>query len=49
MMKSRPCFVEVVRRLTGAADVDYELRVALSEWQHTERNLAMALCVVARA
>lgn len=34
--------VQFVRRLTGAADLDYDLRVAQSELAHAERNRAMA-------
>lgn len=34
--------VQFVRRLCGAADVDYDTRVANSELQHAERNRAMA-------
>ncbi len=41
-VKAETALVEFVRRLTGAADVDYDSRVALSEWQHAERNRAMA-------
>ncbi|MBN3818794.1 glutaminase [Paraburkholderia sp. Se-20369] len=41
-VKAETALVEFVRRLTGAADVDYDSRVALSELQHAERNRAMA-------
>ncbi len=34
--------VQFMRRLTGVADLDYNLRVAASELQHAERNRAMA-------
>lgn len=34
--------VQFIRRLTGVADLDYDLRVAQSELDHAERNRAMA-------
>jgi glutaminase len=34
--------VQFMRRLTGATDIDYDLRVAHSELTHAERNRAMA-------
>ncbi|HEY3539964.1 MAG TPA: glutaminase [Trinickia sp.] len=34
--------VQFMRRLTGATDIDYDLRVAHSELAHAERNRAMA-------
>jgi glutaminase len=34
--------VQFMRRLTGATDIDYDLRVARSELAHAERNRAMA-------
>lgn len=34
--------VQFMRRLTGAPDIDYDLRVAHSELAHAERNRAMA-------
>jgi glutaminase len=41
-VRAETALVEFMRRLTGAPDIDYDLRVAQSEWQHAHRNQAMA-------
>ncbi|GLU31848.1 glutaminase [Trinickia caryophylli] len=41
-VRAETALVQFVRRLSGAADVDYDSRVAQSELLHAERNRAMA-------
>ncbi|WP_322102829.1 glutaminase [Paraburkholderia sp. J41] len=41
-VRAETALVEFVRRLTGAADIDYDMRVAQSELAHAARNRAMA-------
>ncbi|MCM2495050.1 glutaminase [Burkholderia glumae] len=41
-VRAETALVEFIRRLIGSNEIDYDLRVAQSEWQHAERNRAMA-------
>jgi glutaminase len=41
-VQAETALVQFVRRLSGNADIDYSHRVAQSEREHAERNLAMA-------
>jgi len=41
-VQAEAALVQFVRRLSGNADIDYSRRVAQSEREHAERNLAMA-------
>jgi glutaminase len=41
-VKAETALVEFLRRLTGEATIDYDLRVAQSELRHADRNQAMA-------
>lgn len=41
-VSAETALVEFLRRLSGVPSVDYDLRVAQSEWQYAHRNQAMA-------
>ena len=41
-VKAETALVEFMRRVTGEASIDYDMRVAQSELQHAHRNRAMA-------
>jgi glutaminase len=41
-VRAETALVEFIRRLIGSNEIDYDSRVAQSEWQHAERNRAMA-------
>ncbi|MBI0331473.1 glutaminase [Burkholderia plantarii] len=41
-VRAETALVEFIRRLIGSNEIDYDARVAQSEWQHAERNRAMA-------
>jgi len=41
-VRAETALIQFMRRLTGVADLDYDLRIANSELAHAERNRAMA-------